>query len=227
MKRYQTKAIVLRRTNYAEYDRIITLLTPSHGKVSAMAKGVRKPKSRLAGGIELLSVCNLSLVGGKGNLETLVSSRMVKHYHGILSDYPRLEFAYEALRLVDKLTEQKIGSEYFRLLEGLFESLGSGFDLSVCRSWFLIWLLKVYGCLPNLDDDENGDSLKSEKLYQLNSSRGVFIESTTGHFDQNSIKAWRLALRFDPEDLVKITGVQEAMLEVEPRLLEFVQSQLN
>ena len=54
-KDLRTKAIVLRRTDYGEADRILQLLTPS-GKRSVIARGVRKEKSKLAGGIELFSV---------------------------------------------------------------------------------------------------------------------------------------------------------------------------
>ena len=50
---YRTEAIILRRTNYGEADRVISLITPDRGKISGIAKGVRKPKSKLAGGLEL------------------------------------------------------------------------------------------------------------------------------------------------------------------------------
>ena len=48
----KTLGFVLRRTNYGEADRILNLITPQ-GKISAIAKGVRKPKSKLAGGVEM------------------------------------------------------------------------------------------------------------------------------------------------------------------------------
>jgi len=60
MKITKTKAIVLRRTNYGEADRIIQFITPV-GKISAIAKGVRREKSRLAGGIELFQFVRLFL----------------------------------------------------------------------------------------------------------------------------------------------------------------------
>ena len=56
MQTLRTEAIILRRTNYGEADRILNMLTPQHGKVSAIAKGVRKAKSKLAGGLELFAV---------------------------------------------------------------------------------------------------------------------------------------------------------------------------
>ena len=56
MNQLVTDGIVLSRVNYGEADRIIKLLTPEAGKLSLMARGVRKPKSKLAGGIELFSI---------------------------------------------------------------------------------------------------------------------------------------------------------------------------
>ena len=67
MKAHRTRAIVLRRTNYGEADRILQLLTPD-GKKSVMARGVRREKSRLAGGIELFAVSDVVIGEGKGEL---------------------------------------------------------------------------------------------------------------------------------------------------------------
>ena len=62
-----TSAIILKRVDYGEADRILTLLTPDHGKLSLMAKGVRKIKSKLAGGIELFSISTITFAEGRGS----------------------------------------------------------------------------------------------------------------------------------------------------------------
>ena len=75
----RTKAIVLRRTNYGEADRIIQIITPDSGRLSVMARGVRREKSRLAGGIELFAVCDLVLTRGTkstSDLWTLTGARL-------------------------------------------------------------------------------------------------------------------------------------------------------
>ena len=76
----RTRAVVLRRTNYGESDRILNFLTPT-GKVSALARGVRKEKSRLAGGIELFTVSDVVIHQGRGSLGTLTSAKMLNFYH--------------------------------------------------------------------------------------------------------------------------------------------------
>jgi DNA repair protein RecO len=65
-----TKGIVLSRRDYQEADRILSVLTPDNGKVSLIAKGVRKPKSKLAGGIELFSVSQLTYLPSHNDLKT-------------------------------------------------------------------------------------------------------------------------------------------------------------
>lgn len=74
----RTKAWVLRRTNYGEADRILNLITPQR-QISAVARGVRKSKSKLAGAIELFCLSDVVLVGGKnGGMATLSSASLVE-----------------------------------------------------------------------------------------------------------------------------------------------------
>ena len=75
----RTQAIVLRRTNYRESDRILDLLTPE-GKQAVIARGVRKAKSRLAGGIELFTLAEVVIHQGRGDLGTLTSAKMLQFY---------------------------------------------------------------------------------------------------------------------------------------------------
>ena len=76
----RTKALVLRRTNYGEADRIINFLT-EQGVIAAIAKGVRKEKSKLAGSVELFTLSDVTLHKGLNNkLCVLTSAKMLEHY---------------------------------------------------------------------------------------------------------------------------------------------------
>ena len=68
------QAVVLKRIDFGEADRIVTMLTAKNGKVSVIAKGTRRPKSKMAGGIELFTVNNITYINGKNELKTLVSA---------------------------------------------------------------------------------------------------------------------------------------------------------
>lgn len=116
MQTIATTGIVLSRTNYQEADRIMTFLTSNQGKVRVIAKGVRKAKSKMAGGIELFSVSGITYVSGVSELHTLVSARLKKHYGNIVADINKTLLAYEFMKRINKVTEDAAGAEYFELL---------------------------------------------------------------------------------------------------------------
>ena len=105
MQQIVTRGIVLTRTNYGEADRIVTILTPDHGKQRLMAKGVRKLKSKLAAGLELFSVSDISYIPGRGEVHTLVSSRLRVHYGKIVENLDRTMLGYELLKRINRATE--------------------------------------------------------------------------------------------------------------------------
>jgi DNA repair protein RecO (recombination protein O) len=123
VKQLLTEGIILSRIEYGEADRIITVLTPEHGKLRLMARGVRRIKSKLAGGIELFSVSDLSYIKGKGEIGTLVSSRLKTHYGSIVQDLSRVQLGYELIKLINKATEDQPDEEYFNLLRESFKAL--------------------------------------------------------------------------------------------------------
>ena len=79
---YRADAIVLKRTDVGEADRIITLYTPHHGKLRAIAKGVRKTTSRLAGHLELFTSAHVQLARGR-ELEVITQSMTEEAYRGL------------------------------------------------------------------------------------------------------------------------------------------------
>src|SRR3990167_7023064 len=101
----KTKAIVLRRTNYGESDRILQLLTADGHKVSTIAKGVRKEKSKLAGAIELFCESEVTIHQGKSEMGVLTSARVSEVMGDIVKDYERLQFGYEILKKIGRLSE--------------------------------------------------------------------------------------------------------------------------
>ena len=108
----RTRAIVLRRTNYGESDRILNLITPE-GKVAVLARGVRKSKSRLAGGIELFSVADVVIHQGRSTLSTLTSAKMLSFYSNLLADVSKLELAGTLLKRLDRASEQVPSPEHY------------------------------------------------------------------------------------------------------------------
>ncbi len=195
MKTLNTQAIILKRTDFGEADRIITFLTPDHGKVRGLARGVRKTKSKLAGGIELFSVSDISYIVGRGEISTLVSTRLVKHYAQIVKDLDRTNAGYEFIKLINKLTEDHPEPVYFELLVNSFEALDdAAINLDLIQLWFKAQLLKLAGHSPNLATDESGKKLEATASYMFNFETMNFNKNGNhdDSFDVNSIKFLRL-----------------------------------
>jgi DNA repair protein RecO len=220
MKQLQTTGIVLKRTLYGEADRILTLLTPEHGKISLMAKGVRKPKSKLAGGIELFSVSDISYIQGKSELGTLVSCRLKIHYGHIVNSIDRVQLGYDLIKMLHKSTEDQPEPEYFLLLEHAFSALDdNSISLELIRAWFQAQLLKQAGHQPNLLTDTKGQKLMADKSYIFDYDAMAFAYKDDGNFQANQIKSFRLLFsRNNPISLKQVRDLNNSMAEVLPYL---------
>lgn len=214
MKPIRTKAIVLRRTNYAEADRILQLLTIDQGKISVIAKGVRRERSKLAGGIELFAICDVSVVPGKGDMGTLTSSRLDTFYAHIMEEYNRLEFGYTAIKYVSNASEMINDPAYFELLRGTFMALNDkDIDVRVVESWFWLQLAILHGLGLNLSTDENGMKLVEESRYDFDESTMHFIYNEQGRFGTEHIKLLRLLSAQTPRIAQQVKGVEDLIGE--------------
>jgi DNA repair protein RecO (recombination protein O) len=86
---YRTEAVVLRTIRLGEADRVLHLYTEAHGRVGAVAKGVRKTKSRFGARLEPLSHVELVLHRGRGELETVTAAQLVRSHREAREDYYR------------------------------------------------------------------------------------------------------------------------------------------
>lgn len=214
MKRFNAKAIILRRVDYGEADRIITFLTQENGKLAVIARGVRKEKSKLAGGIELFSESQISIIEGKGDLDILASARLVEHFRNILSDYERVTAAYEIIKLVNDVTEDNAGSEFYDVLLGSLKALNNqDIPLVVITSWYKLNVLQLLGSEPDLMKDSEGMKLVEGKNYRYDISEGRFVHAEDGNVTTDLIKTWRLIMTQTPELLMKVQGVEQEIVK--------------
>ncbi|HEX7481239.1 MAG TPA: DNA repair protein RecO [Polyangiales bacterium] len=96
-------ALVVRSVDYGEADRIVTLLTPTLGKVSVLARGARRSKRRFAGTLEPFTLLDVEVSFGHGELGSLWGAQVKQAFPAILRDLPRLAVAGCALELVREL----------------------------------------------------------------------------------------------------------------------------
>lgn len=190
----RTQALVLRRTNYGETDRILNLLTPE-GKKSVLAKAARKEKSKLAGGIELFCLSEVTIHAGKGDLAILTSAKMLCFYQRILADLEKLTFASNALKRLNRAAEHVSSPEYFSIAAQVFSSLDNETsNLSMIESWFQLNLARVGGDTINLIYDHSGAKLKSDQTYFWDSFEKVLSPHPEGNITADHIKLMRLII---------------------------------
>lgn len=208
MNQLTTTAIVLSRTNYGEADRVVTVLTPDYGKLRLMAKGVRRVKSKLAGGIELFSVSNITFIRGRGDISTLVSTRLLKHYGHIVSGIDRVQLGYDLLKLLNRITEDNAEAEYFELLDHTFQALDdASINEVLIRTWFMAQLLRQGGHTPNLRTDSFGNALDPAASYEFDYEAMAFVQHDQGQLTADHIKFLRLIFSGNqPRILRQVTG---------------------
>lgn len=190
----KTEAIVLRRTNYGETDRILNVLTPE-GKISCLAKGVRKEKSKLAGGIELFTLSNIVLHNSqRSDLRLLTSAKMKVFYGNLLIDLDRLELASKILKELNRITDQVDNAEFFSILKQSLEGLNNGYDLRLVETWFNSNLARARGEQVNVLTDTDGEKLQADLRYVWDPTDEALKKLPEGNIGAEEIKIIRLML---------------------------------
>lgn len=214
MRQERTSAVVLRRTNYGEADRIIQLLTPN-GRRSVMAKGVRKERSKLAGGIELLSESDIVIrYSEKGLLGILGSARMKKFFSEILHDYDRMTFAYEVLGLVAKASEQVDEPQWYDLTIEVLEGLNTpNVPLSLIKAWFYLHYARLVGYELSVWRDVAGEEIEETARYRYDVGERGLRKMENGEITSNHIRLLRLLSSKPIAIIMKVGGVQEYLAD--------------
>ena len=221
-----TNAIILRRTNYQESDKVVSFISRS-GKISALIRGVRKSKSKLAAGVELFSVSEITFIKTRGELCRIIQAKLKIHYGNIIKDFPRMMQAYEFMKIIDKVTEDDTADDYFGLLNESLDQLNNfSYHLSLIRINFLFNLLKLTGRQPNLFTDDRGKRLQKDSSYYFDINDMKFAESANGIFKAPTIKVLRL---IQAQNISYITRIKD--MEDYYRLLDtfsgYLESVLN
>lgn len=211
MKQLATQAILLKRINYGEADRILTVLTKDSGQVSMLAKGVRKSNSKLAGGLELFSVTDINYIDGKSNLKTIISTRLNKHFKNIITDVSRTMAGYDFMKAIDVHAQHSSDTEYFELLQNGLMSLDTiGLSVALCDVWFYEKLLELNGSSLNTEKPLNKPKFNEDAFYEFSYDDMSFNESVNGKYGPNHIKFLRLVSRSsNPKQLTTISNFEK------------------
>ena len=147
---YRTEAVVLRHSDFGEADRLLTIYTPHLGKVRLLAKGVRKPRSRKAGHLELFTRSLLLVARGR-NLDIITQAETIDAYTPLRHDLWRMSHACYVAELLDRFgEEQSENPSLYRLLCNALEWICQTSDLPLTTRFFELQLLSLVGYQPQL-----------------------------------------------------------------------------
>lgn len=146
----RTEAVILRRQEIGEADRLLVLLTPAHGKLRALAKGARKPIARKAGHLELYALVDMQLARGR-EWYYVREAETKEPFLPLREDLTRAAYASHLVELIDRFTgEQDVSRAEFALLRDALGWLCSDADPRTIARYFELHLLALAGFAPAL-----------------------------------------------------------------------------
>ncbi|MEJ2209197.1 MAG: DNA repair protein RecO [Anaerolineae bacterium] len=155
---YRTEGIVLRRSDFGEADRLLTVFTPERGKLRLVAKGARKPSSRKSGHVELFCHSQFMVAVGR-ELDIVTQAETLEPYRGLREELLPTTYAYYIAELADAFTGERDENrllyhlllDAFRWLsEAAGEEGGPGDTLPLLARYYELHLLSLVGYQPQL-----------------------------------------------------------------------------
>lgn len=198
---YREVGIVLRTIRLGEADKIVTIVTEGRGKVRAVAKGVRKTKSRFGGRLEPLSHVSLQLYEGR-NLDTVTQAETIDHFRAIREDLERLGQATTMLEVIDALVQEgEDDPRLYQMLVGALRTLEAAPSPLVVPAFF--WkLLAHVGFRPMLDECVSCGA--TDKLVAFDLAEGGALCRSCARGTRISPEALSLLRRILGGDLVAV-----------------------
>jgi DNA repair protein RecO (recombination protein O) len=229
---YKTKALVLRSRKYREADCLLTLLTQKKGKISAIAKGVRKAKSRLRGGVQLFTHNEMLLSEGR-NLDVVTQSECLEAFTTVGNDMEAMAAACYWCELLDSFIpmEQNDAELYTLALAG-FHLLALEHHELIIRA-LEIKLLSLLGFMPNMDCCVScGRSLLEEQKVFFSVGGGGVVcscckKEDTVFFTPETLKVWRQIQRMNLSMLKRLKVSREGLKILDDVLERFIIYQLD
>ncbi len=151
MRAYAANGIILRRIDLGEKDRILCIFSKEHGKLDAVAKGARRPGSRLSAASEPFTYCKMLLAAGR-NLDILSQAEIRESFPSVKSDMNRVAYAVYILELTYHFLENREPNpDLFDSLLSVMYLMEGGADPEICARRFELDLLSLLGYEPRFD----------------------------------------------------------------------------
>lgn len=180
---YRTEAIVIRRSDFGEADRLLTLYGRETGKFRAIAKGARKPASRKTGHVELFSRTKFLVASGR-DLDIITQAEITDPHRGLATDLVRSTTAAYVCELLDTLApERESNTLLYDLLSNLLQEIADGDNLTVVTRYFEMKLLTISGFQPQLFTCVGTRELIEDEDQFFSISLGGFLKPSAQSLD--------------------------------------------
>lgn len=145
---YTSEGIVLTRRNFGEADRILVLYTKNQGRISLLAKGIRRPKSKKSGHVEVFNKIKFQAVSGHG-LDIITEAEVIEDFSEIRTSLKKISLAYYLMEVVGRIThEGEENVNVYNLLLHSLEKLKTTKMLKKLRLQFITNILIILGYWP-------------------------------------------------------------------------------
>jgi DNA repair protein RecO (recombination protein O) len=234
-RRYVTEAIVLSRFDYGEADRILTLITPAGGKIKAIAKGIRRQKSRIGGSLEPFAELRVALAQGR-TFEVVTQVSVIHPWLRLRDDLVSFGTASYIAELANGTLEERHGAEsVYLLLKRAYEILDAGMAPGRVARWFEMHLADELGVRPEVDRCvECGRLLEADERYRwMPPLGGVLCDRCPGPVFERaglSLAALKLLKAYQRQDVEALAALRiraEVEREVEIGMREFLAYSLD
>jgi DNA repair protein RecO (recombination protein O) len=221
---YRTEAVIIRRSDFGEADRMLTLITPQ-GKRRVVAKGARKTTSRLAGHIELFTHTALLLAVGR-NLDIITQSSILHSFDNLRGDLRRISAAYYTAELIDRLLEEEDENRpAFELLVAALHQIDITRSLDLVLRSYELHILGYMGYRPQLYHCANCQEVLTEEASRFSAAAGGVLcprcapaQRTGMSISLNAFKLLRF-LQAQPLEAVERLNISEAVRDEAAKLL--------
>ena len=172
MRSFSDEAVVLKKLDFGEADRILTVFTKEHGKLKILAKGVRRPTSRKGGNLDLLTKARIFVNKGR-NLDLVTEASTINPFSHLKKEVNTISKAYYLCELIDSLCAEGERSVFvFDLLVSTLENFGQGpaqriwdFEYRLLKHLGFISYEKPKKGLKDLVEEIIERELKTPKFY--------------------------------------------------------------
>lgn len=232
MALYRTEAIILRGRKYLEADSLLTVLTKQKGKVSVIAKGVRKPNSRLRGGVQVFTYNDMLLHQGR-NLDIVTQSQCLEAFIELQEDIKSMTAACYWGELLDAFTQEgESDPELFNLALAGFHLLCLSPTILSVKA-LEVKLLSVLGYRPCLGSCVAcGQPLTAQVSFSVRLGGALcqsctLVQGSSCDFSHEALNIWQQLLKMDLSKISRLKVSLRGLSLLEKVVDEFILTQLD